>query len=110
MGLKQLKELSSLEWLGLSVTQVTGTGLKELNLLTRLQELNLCFSKVTDNGLKGLKELKGLPERSWKVVALSAYALPDDRARASAAGFDGYITKPIDVRTFPAEVARYLGG
>ena len=62
------------------------------------------------DGFELLEELKGLPERSWKVVALTAHALPEDRARASAAGFDGYITKPIDVRTFPAEVARYLGG
>ena len=62
------------------------------------------------DGYELLKELKTLPERPWKVVALTAHALPEDRARASAAGFDGYITKPIDVRTFPAEVARYLGG
>ena len=62
------------------------------------------------DGYALLEELKGLPQRSWKVVALTAHALPEDRARASAAGFDGYITKPIDVRTFPAEVARYLGG
>ncbi|HKC41280.1 MAG TPA: response regulator [Gemmatimonadales bacterium] len=62
------------------------------------------------DGYELLAELQGLPERSWKVVALTAHALPDDRTRASAAGFDGYITKPIDVRTFPAEVARYLGG
>jgi two-component system cell cycle response regulator DivK len=62
------------------------------------------------DGYALLEELKGLPERSWKVVALTAHALEEDRARASAAGFDGYITKPIDVRTFPAEVARYLGG
>ena len=61
-------------------------------------------------GYAVLEELKALPERSWKVVALTAHALPEDRARASAAGFDGYITKPIDVRTFPTEVARYLGG
>jgi len=62
------------------------------------------------DGYQLLAELQGLPERSWKVVALTAHALPEDRTRASAAGFDGYITKPIDVRTFPAEVARYLGG
>jgi len=62
------------------------------------------------DGYELLAELQGLPERSWKVVALTAHALPEDRARASEAGFDGYITKPIDVRTFPAEVARYLGG
>lgn len=62
------------------------------------------------DGYALLEELKGLPQRSWKVVALTAHALPEDRARASAAGFDGYITKPIDVRTFPADVARYLGG
>ena len=61
------------------------------------------------DGYAVLEELQGLPERSWKVVALTAHAMPEDRARAEAAGFDGYITKPIDVRTFPAEVARYLG-
>ena len=62
------------------------------------------------DGYAVLEELNELPERSWKVVALTAHALPEDRARASAAGFDGYITKPIDVRSFPAEVSRYLGG
>jgi two-component system cell cycle response regulator DivK len=60
------------------------------------------------DGFAVLQELQTLPERSWKVVALTAHAMPEDRARAEAAGFDGYITKPIDVRTFPAEIARYL--
>jgi len=60
------------------------------------------------DGYAVLEELKGLPQRPWKVVALTAHAMPEDRAKASAAGFDGYITKPIDVRTFPQEVARYL--
>ena len=61
------------------------------------------------DGFAVLAELQRLPDRPWKVVALTAHAMPEDRARAEAAGFDGYITKPIDVRTFPAEVARYLG-
>jgi CheY-like chemotaxis protein len=62
------------------------------------------------DGYALLEELKTLPDRSWKVIALTAHALPEDRERATAAGFDGYITKPIDVRSFPAEVSRYLGG
>ena len=62
------------------------------------------------DGYAILEELKGLAERPWKVVALTAHAMPEDRAKAEAAGFDGYITKPIDVRTFPQEVARYLSG
>ncbi|HEV8266382.1 MAG TPA: response regulator [Gemmatimonadales bacterium] len=61
------------------------------------------------DGFAVLEELKALPSPTWKVVALTAHAMPEDRARAEAAGFDGYITKPIDVRTFPQEVARYLG-
>ena len=56
--------------------------------------------------LEDLKKLEG--DRTWKVVALTAHAMPADRERALAAGFDGYITKPIDVRALPAEVARYL--
>ena len=61
------------------------------------------------DGYAVLEELKAFAERPWKVVALTAHAMPEDRARAEAAGFDGYITKPIDVRTFPQEVGRYLG-
>ena len=34
--------------------------------------------------------------------------MPGDRERALGAGFDGYITKPINVRTFTEEIGRYL--
>src|SRR5258708_39337829 len=44
------------------------------------------------------------------VVALTAFAMKGDDAKARDAGCDGYITKPIDTRTLPGVVAGYLGG
>jgi CheY-like chemotaxis protein len=43
------------------------------------------------------------------VVALSASSASADRERIRAAGFDGYIAKPIDLKTFIRDVATYLG-
>ena len=44
------------------------------------------------------------------VVAVTAFAMSTDIDRASAAGFDGYIAKPIDIRNLPAQLAGYLDG
>ena len=62
------------------------------------------------DGFELLEDLKAIEGgHPWKVVALTAHAMPGDKEKALAAGFDGYITKPIDVRSFSDEVARYLG-
>jgi CheY-like chemotaxis protein len=42
------------------------------------------------------------------VIALTAFAMKGDDAKARDAGCDGYITKPIDTRTLPNAVAEYL--
>ena len=39
------------------------------------------------------------------VVAVTAFAMSTDIDRAAAAGFDGYIAKPINIRTLPAQLA-----
>lgn len=44
------------------------------------------------------------------VVALTAFAMQQDRDRARAAGFDGYLEKPINVRQFPQQVRDHLSG
>jgi two-component system cell cycle response regulator DivK len=53
--------------------------------------------------LRQIPEMKGTP-----IVAVTAW--PPDKAMeiAQRYGCDGCITKPIDIRTFPGEVAVYL--
>ncbi|HTV91477.1 MAG TPA: response regulator [Verrucomicrobiae bacterium] len=43
------------------------------------------------------------------LVAVTALAMSGDRERITEAGFDGYITKPIEPRTFVAQVEAFLG-
>jgi two-component system cell cycle response regulator DivK len=62
------------------------------------------------DGFALLEEIRASPHRALRVVALTAHAMAGDRERALAAGFDGYITKPIDIRSFPEQVARALEG
>ncbi len=46
--------------------------------------------------------------RAIPVVALTAFATKNDEQRALAAGCDGYITKPIDTRTFGARIREFI--
>ena len=62
------------------------------------------------DGFALLAELRESPHRDLRVVALTAHAMSGDRERALQAGFDGYITKPIDIRSFPETVKRALAG
>lgn len=47
--------------------------------------------------------------RNVPIVALTASAIKGDDQVARAAGCDGYITKPIDTRTFVSTVREYAG-
>jgi CheY-like chemotaxis protein len=62
------------------------------------------------DGFTLLAEIRTSDHRGLAVLALTAHAMSGDRERALAAGFDGYITKPIDIRAFPAQVERALAG
>jgi CheY-like chemotaxis protein len=53
-----------------------------------------------------LRELPALART--KIVAVTASAMVGDRERIAAAGFDGYIQKPIDLDTFIGEVEGFL--
>lgn len=55
--------------------------------------------------LKSNEELKDIP-----IVALTAHAMKGDREKVILAGFEGYISKPVNVRELPDQVRSYLRG
>jgi CheY-like chemotaxis protein len=61
------------------------------------------------DGVAALRALRAADETAdLTVVAVTAFAMKDDRERLLAAGFDGYVEKPVDVRALPSTVTRYL--
>lgn len=63
-------------------------------------------------GMDGLSVVRALKEDSRTagvpILALTAHAMRGDRDRFLEAGCDGYISKPIDVKTFVSSIERYL--
>jgi len=73
-------------------------------------ELILCdiaMPKLDGYGVARL--LKSDPRlHAVPLIAVTASAMVGDRARVIEAGFDGYISKPIDPETFVAQIEGYL--
>lgn len=63
----------------------------------------------TLDGYQAAAAMKSDPGlRHTPIVAVTAYAMVGDRERIMRAGFDGYITKPIDVETFVGRIEAFL--
>lgn len=72
---------------------------------------NVILMDILLPGKDGVTLLHELRTRSAfsvvPIVAVTAQALAGDRQHFLQAGFNGVLTKPIDTRTFVAEVERY---
>ena len=73
-------------------------------------DLILCDIQLPGiDGHEVARQLKASGEcSSIPLVAVTAYSMPGDRENAMAAGFDGYLTKPIDPATILGQVDAFL--
>ena len=63
------------------------------------------------NGLRATRIIKEDPAiKNIPVVALTSYAMQGDEEKASEVGCTGYITKPIDTKTFLNSLKQYIRG
>lgn len=65
----------------------------------------------TMDGYVVARTLRQNPELAkTPIVAVTSYAMSGDREKALEAGCSGYVEKPIDPDTFPAQVEKALSG
>jgi two-component system cell cycle response regulator DivK len=63
------------------------------------------------DGMEAFRQLRESPPTAdIPVVAVTAFAMKDDRERVLRAGFVGYLEKPISVRELPDQVRAFLTG
>jgi two-component system cell cycle response regulator DivK len=96
-------------------------GYQTLEAVTGNQGLALAKEKQPDlilmdiqlpdiNGIEALRQIRAEPALSnTPVVAVSASVMPDEQQKIVASGFDAYITKPIDLKSFVATVEKFAG-
>ncbi len=97
-------------------------GFRTLEATSALQGLDLAASQQPDlilmdiqlpgmDGATALRRLRANPATATiKVIALTAFAMKEDRERFVAMGFDGYLSKPISIRDLPIQIRQALDG
>jgi CheY-like chemotaxis protein len=88
-------------------------GRQGLDIARRLaDQLDLILSDIQMPNMDGyelLRELRGNPAMAGiPVVAITAFSMRGDEQAILNAGFDGYISKPIDPERFTTQVSQWL--
>ncbi len=82
--------------------------------LARTKGPDLILMDISLPGIDGLAATRKLKSdavtESIPIVALTAHAMKGDEEKALAVGCAGYLTKPIDTRTFCKTIAKFLPG
>jgi CheY-like chemotaxis protein len=109
LNLKLVRDV--LEFAGYAVT-AAGSGEESLRLAQE-DPPDLVLMDLALPGIDGTETLQrlrsGVLGSGVPVVAVTAFAMAEDRQRAATAGFDGYVEKPISVRALPGQVEAFLG-
>jgi CheY-like chemotaxis protein len=103
-----LREL--LELRGYGVLEA-GDGVEAIRIATeRSPDLILMDVQMPRlDGVAALAELRRIQQGRVPVLALTAFAMTGDRENLLAQGFDGYVSKPIEVDLLMTEIRKHLG-
>ncbi len=103
-----------LAFLGVKKCEWKASGWKVLEFAETLGEIDLILMDLMlpdADGYQSLEKLRDHPSFDGvPIVAVTANSSAASMERAQAAGFDGFIGKPLDPDRFPDQVRRALNG
>jgi two-component system, cell cycle response regulator DivK len=103
-----------LAYLGVKDCQWKASGWQVLEFADSMARVDLVLLDIhipDEDGYVVLQRLRGDPRfKSTWIVAVTADASPESLLRAQAAGFDGFIGKPISPDEFPSQIKSILEG
>ena len=108
LNLKLVRDV--LQYAGYRVVEAT-TGEEGVRLAAEVHP-DLVLMDLQLPGIDGSEALRLLRRSGtlpMPVVAVTAFAMTEDRLRVERDGFDAYIEKPLRIRALPGQVRRLLG-
>jgi two-component system cell cycle response regulator DivK len=109
-NLKLLRDVLQFRGYVISAAETAEAGV----VLARAEQPALIFMDIQLPGMDGREATQVLKAdantRHIPIIALTAFAMKGDRERLLAEGFDGYVSKPINIKEIPQVVEQYLSG
>ena len=103
-----------LQMMGVKYANARASGWQGLKLAESMPQLDLILLDIqipNEDGFAILQRIRASPKlKHTRVIAVTANVLPEHEARARAAGFNGFIGKPLDLDRFPAQIQSILDG
>lgn len=103
-----------LAYVGVKQSEWKTTGWGVVEYAENMGRVDLILMDIrlpVEDGYEALKQIRAHPKlKDTLVVPVTALGGPSEMERARAAGFDGFLAKPLDVKKFPDQIRRILRG
>ena len=92
--------------------KTTGWGVVDFaNTMPRVNLILMDLRLPHEDGYEALRQIRQDPHlKQTKVVAVTAHSSTEEMQKARKAGFDGFLSKPLDADLFPEQVRQILNG